>query len=115
MALAAACTSVLNARLFLLFTFHRYLAMSSVDEANGWCGGTLLGDLDENSEIYKHYAQLCEVLFNYGFEIIILSHRHVSFSKLPQSIFFIRKNICSPKIVWLARFRNRIWMDKDDK
>ncbi|XP_010682007.2 phosphatidylinositol-3-phosphatase SAC1 isoform X1 [Beta vulgaris subsp. vulgaris] len=40
--------------------FKRYLAMSSVDEANGWCGGTLLGDLDENSEIYKHYAQLCE-------------------------------------------------------
>lgn len=40
--------------------FQRYLAMSSVDEANGWCGGTLLGDLDENSDIYKHYAQLCE-------------------------------------------------------
>ncbi|KAM6563264.1 hypothetical protein CsatB_023262 [Cannabis sativa] len=39
---------------------HRYLAMSSVDEANGWYGGTLVGDQDESSEIYKHYAQLCE-------------------------------------------------------
>ncbi|KAF4357255.1 hypothetical protein G4B88_012622 [Cannabis sativa] len=40
---------------------HRYLAMSSVDEANGWYGGTLVGDQDESSEIYKHYAQLCEI------------------------------------------------------
>ncbi|CAO2835328.1 unnamed protein product [Amaranthus hypochondriacus] len=40
--------------------FQRYLTMSSVDEGNGWCVGTLLGDLDENSDIYKHYAQLCE-------------------------------------------------------
>ncbi|KNA10151.1 hypothetical protein SOVF_146960 isoform A, partial [Spinacia oleracea] len=40
--------------------FQRYLALSSVDEANGWCGGTLLGDLDEDSDIYKHYAQFCE-------------------------------------------------------
>ncbi|XP_021767175.1 phosphoinositide phosphatase SAC1-like isoform X1 [Chenopodium quinoa] len=40
--------------------FQRYLAMSSMDENNGWYGGTLLGDLDENSDIYKHYAQLCE-------------------------------------------------------
>ncbi|KAL5778854.1 hypothetical protein ACOSQ2_009591 [Xanthoceras sorbifolium] len=38
----------------------RYLAMTSVDEANGWYGGTLLGDQDENSEIYKHYAKLCQ-------------------------------------------------------
>ncbi|XP_048331290.2 phosphatidylinositol-3-phosphatase SAC1 isoform X1 [Ziziphus jujuba] len=40
--------------------FHRYLAMTSVDEANGWYGGTLLGDQDESSEIYKHYAELCQ-------------------------------------------------------
>lgn len=41
-------------------TFQSYFAMTSVNEANGWYGGSLLGDLDENSEIYKHYARLCE-------------------------------------------------------
>lgn len=40
--------------------FRRYLSMTSVDEANGWYGGTLLGDQDENSEIYRHYAELCQ-------------------------------------------------------
>ncbi|XP_057465987.1 phosphatidylinositol-3-phosphatase SAC1-like [Actinidia eriantha] len=40
--------------------FKRYLAITSVDEANGWYGGTLLGDQDEDSEIYKHYAELCQ-------------------------------------------------------
>ncbi|XP_052201202.1 phosphatidylinositol-3-phosphatase SAC1 isoform X2 [Diospyros lotus] len=40
--------------------FQRYLAMTLIDEANGWYGGTLLGDQDENSEIYKHYAELCQ-------------------------------------------------------
>ncbi|KAJ4842052.1 Phosphoinositide phosphatase sac1 [Turnera subulata] len=40
--------------------FQRYLAMTSVDEASGWYGGTLLGDQDESSEIYKHYAALCQ-------------------------------------------------------
>ncbi|KAB1204733.1 Phosphoinositide phosphatase SAC1 [Morella rubra] len=40
--------------------FLRYLEMTSIDEANGWYGGTLLGDQDENSEIYKHYAALCQ-------------------------------------------------------
>ncbi|KAM3759471.1 hypothetical protein ACB098_01G122700 [Castanea mollissima] len=40
--------------------FQRYLAMTSVDEGNGWYGGTLLGDQDKNSEIYKHYAALCQ-------------------------------------------------------
>jgi hypothetical protein len=39
--------------------FERYL-MTSIDKANGWYGGTLLGDQDENSEIYKHYAELCQ-------------------------------------------------------
>lgn len=36
--------------------------MTSVDEGNGWYGGTLLGDQDQNSEIYKHYAALCQVI-----------------------------------------------------
>lgn len=35
--------------------------MTSVDEASGWYGGTLLGDQNEDSEIYKHYAELCQV------------------------------------------------------
>ncbi|GMH00340.1 hypothetical protein Nepgr_002179 [Nepenthes gracilis] len=38
----------------------RYVAMTSVSEANGWYGGSLLGDQDEDSEIYKHYAELCQ-------------------------------------------------------
>lgn len=40
--------------------FRRYLAMTTVDEANGWYGGTLLGDQDESSEIYQHYAELIQ-------------------------------------------------------
>ncbi|XP_061364160.1 phosphatidylinositol-3-phosphatase SAC1 isoform X2 [Gastrolobium bilobum] len=40
--------------------FQRYLTMTSANEANGWYGGTLLGDQDESSEIYKHYAELCQ-------------------------------------------------------
>lgn len=35
--------------------------MTSVNEANGWYGGTLLGDQDEDSAIYQHYAQLIQV------------------------------------------------------
>jgi hypothetical protein len=36
--------------------------MTSVDEASGCYGGTLLlGDPDESSEIYKHYTELCQV------------------------------------------------------
>ncbi|CAN6887200.1 unnamed protein product [Brassica oleracea] len=37
-----------------------YLSMTSTNVANGWYGGTLLGDQDENSEIYRHYAQFCQ-------------------------------------------------------
>lgn len=37
--------------------------MTTVDEANGWYGGTLLGDQDENSEVYRHYAELIQVLY----------------------------------------------------
>ncbi|KAJ0017007.1 hypothetical protein Pint_10578 [Pistacia integerrima] len=40
--------------------FQRYLTMIFADEANGWYGGTLLGDQDEGSEIYKHYTELCQ-------------------------------------------------------
>lgn len=39
----------------------RYLAMTSIDEANGWYGGTLLAEQDESSEVYRHYAQFCQV------------------------------------------------------
>ncbi|XP_030468029.2 phosphatidylinositol-3-phosphatase SAC1 [Syzygium oleosum] len=42
--------------------FQRYLEMTTVNEANGWYGGTLLGDQDEKSEIYRHYAELCQGL-----------------------------------------------------
>ncbi|KAH9758056.1 phosphatidylinositol-3-phosphatase SAC1 [Citrus sinensis] len=45
---------------FFCFGIWRYSAMTYADEANGWYGGTLLGDQDENSEIYKHYAELCQ-------------------------------------------------------
>lgn len=45
----------------------RYLVMTSVEEANGWYGGTLLGDQDESSEIYKHYSELCEVIECWSF------------------------------------------------
>ena len=36
--------------------------MTSVDEATGWYGGTVLGDEDESSEIFRHYAELCQVI-----------------------------------------------------
>ncbi|KAL1224472.1 Phosphatidylinositol-3-phosphatase SAC1 [Cardamine amara subsp. amara] len=40
--------------------FQRYLSITSTNETNGWYGGTLRGDQDENSEIYRHYAQFCQ-------------------------------------------------------
>ncbi|XP_076898917.1 phosphatidylinositol-3-phosphatase SAC1-like [Bidens hawaiensis] len=40
--------------------FRRYLAMTSIDEASGWYGGTLLAEQDETSEVYRHYAQFCQ-------------------------------------------------------
>ncbi|MFS7912480.1 putative SAC domain, polyphosphoinositide phosphatase Fig4 [Helianthus anomalus] len=40
--------------------FQSYLAMTSIDEANGWYGGTLLTEQDENSEVYSHYAHFCQ-------------------------------------------------------
>ncbi|XP_028761182.1 phosphoinositide phosphatase SAC1-like [Neltuma alba] len=44
-------------------TMRRYQEMASVNEENenGWYGGSLLRDFDENSEIYKHYAALCHI------------------------------------------------------
>ncbi|KAJ0091599.1 hypothetical protein Patl1_14100 [Pistacia atlantica] len=41
----------------------RYLTMASADEANGWYGGTLLGDEDEGSEIY---TELCQREMDYS-------------------------------------------------
>lgn len=35
--------------------------MTTVDESNGWYGGSLLGDQDENSATYQHYAELIQV------------------------------------------------------
>ncbi|XP_031250000.1 phosphoinositide phosphatase SAC1-like [Pistacia vera] len=43
--------------------FQRYLTMASADEANGWYGGTLLGDEDEGSEIY---TELCQREMDYS-------------------------------------------------
>ncbi|XP_076882515.1 phosphatidylinositol-3-phosphatase SAC1-like [Bidens hawaiensis] len=40
--------------------FRRYLAMTSIDEASGWYGGTLLAEQDETSDVYRHYAQFCQ-------------------------------------------------------
>lgn len=48
----------------LIHHFSRYHALTSVNETNGWYGGTLLGDEDENSDIYRHYAELIQVLRN---------------------------------------------------
>ena len=45
----------------------RYLAMTSIDEANGWYGGTLLAEQDETSEVYRHYAQFCQVNISFTF------------------------------------------------
>lgn len=50
---------------FAVVSFYRYLSITSTNESNGWYGGTLLGDQDENSEIYRHYAQFCQVRFLY--------------------------------------------------
>ncbi|GAB2271914.1 Phosphoinositide phosphatase sac1 [Dionaea muscipula] len=60
--------------------FQRYLALTSVDEANGWCGGSLLGDQDENSEIYKHYAELCQGLGMEPFENDHQKEQHYAYN-----------------------------------
>lgn len=56
--------------------FQRYLSMTSVDEANGWYGGTLLGDQDESSEIYRHYAELCQGLAMEPFQHDLEREKH---------------------------------------
>lgn len=38
-----------------------------MDNGNGWYGGSLLGDQDEESAIYKHYAELCQVILTAQF------------------------------------------------
>ncbi|XP_072990700.1 phosphatidylinositol-3-phosphatase SAC1 [Typha latifolia] len=40
--------------------FKRYLAFAPADKASDWYGGTLVFDQDENSEVYRHYAALCQ-------------------------------------------------------
>ncbi|KAG2320980.1 hypothetical protein Bca52824_014193 [Brassica carinata] len=40
--------------------FQKYLSITSTSEANGWYGGTLLGNQDENSEIYRQYAEFSQ-------------------------------------------------------
>ncbi|XP_008647710.1 phosphatidylinositol-3-phosphatase SAC1-like isoform X2 [Zea mays] len=40
--------------------FRRYLAFTTADVENGWYGGTLLYDRDENSGAYRHYSELCQ-------------------------------------------------------
>ena len=46
---------------YKIILFYRYMAMTTVDEASGWYGGSLLGDQDESSETYQHYAELIQV------------------------------------------------------
>ncbi|KAG0500949.1 hypothetical protein HPP92_001021 [Vanilla planifolia] len=48
--------------------FKRFLAMTSVDEEDGWFGGKLIYDQDVNSIAYKHYAELCQGLVMDPFE-----------------------------------------------
>ncbi|RLN03685.1 hypothetical protein C2845_PM13G00620 [Panicum miliaceum] len=40
--------------------FRRYLAFTTADVENGWYGGTLIYDQDEDSGAYKHYSELCQ-------------------------------------------------------
>ncbi|KAG8046307.1 hypothetical protein GUJ93_ZPchr0008g12781 [Zizania palustris] len=40
--------------------FRRYLAFTTADVENGWYGGTLIYDQDENSGAYKHYSEFCQ-------------------------------------------------------
>lgn len=47
--------------IFVAFAICRYLAFTTADVENGWYGGTLIYDRDENSGAYKHYSELCQV------------------------------------------------------
>lgn len=58
--------------------FQKYLAMTAVDEGNGWYGGTLFGDQDESSEIYKHYAELCQEAIMEPFQDDFEKEKHYS-------------------------------------
>ncbi|KAL5230826.1 hypothetical protein ABZP36_029602 [Zizania latifolia] len=37
-----------------------YLTFTTADVENGWYGGTLIYDQDENSGAYKHYSEFCQ-------------------------------------------------------
>lgn len=49
----------------------RYLAFTTADVENGWYGGTLIYDQDENSGTYKHYSEFCQVSDLHGSQIIV--------------------------------------------
>lgn len=40
--------------------FRRYLSFNSAEQTQSWYGGTLIYDQDQNSEVYKHFAELCQ-------------------------------------------------------
>lgn len=48
--------------------------MTATNEANGWYGGTLLGDQDESSEIYRHYAELIQVQICATLSVVMLCY-----------------------------------------
>ncbi|KAF6139392.1 hypothetical protein GIB67_026234 [Kingdonia uniflora] len=56
--------------------FQRYLTLTSGSEINGLYGGDLLCDQDENSEIYKHYAEFCQGPAMEPFEHDIENEKH---------------------------------------
>ncbi|KAG2581030.1 hypothetical protein PVAP13_6KG006150 [Panicum virgatum] len=56
--------------------FRRYLAFTTADVENGWYGGTLIYDQDENSGAYKHYSELCQGAVMDPFEHDLENERH---------------------------------------
>ncbi|KAK9134653.1 hypothetical protein Syun_013983 [Stephania yunnanensis] len=58
--------------------YQRCLATNSMDQSDGWYGGTLLCDEDENSEIYKHYAELIQGPAMEPFDNDQLKEKHYS-------------------------------------
>ena len=58
----------------------RYVSMISADGESNWYGGTLIYDQDKNSEVYKHYAELCQVTF----ELPYCEMKHVLILKVLQ-------------------------------
>lgn len=56
----------------------RYLAFTTADVENGWYGGTLIYDQDENSGAYKHYSEFCQVRGLHGSQIIVKDYNLIS-------------------------------------